>query len=95
MNLVWSAQARTDLDEIWLYVAQDRIDAADRLIDRLVDAVRPLADFPRMGMSRSELAPDLRAITNGAYVIFYRALSGGVRVERVLHGRRDITAEAF
>jgi toxin ParE1/3/4 len=93
--ITWSRQARDDLDEIWLYVALDSMDAADRLIDRLTDAVRPLQSFPTMGMARPEFAQDVRAVVSGNYVIFYRMTPRGVRIDRVMDGRRDITAEDF
>jgi toxin ParE1/3/4 len=65
------------------------------LIDLLVDTVSPLEAFPLMGVERSELAPGLRAVTSRNYILFYRDLPGRVRVERVLHGRRDIDAIYF
>jgi len=61
----------------------------------LVDAVRLLEDFPLMGVARPELAEGLRAVRSGSYILFYRPTSRGVRIERVLHGRRDITADYF
>lgn len=94
-RIVWSAAARNDLDEIWLYVAQDNLETADTLVDRLTEIARPLADFPQMGVARTELADGLRSLTVGSYVLFYSAQRATIRIERVLHGRRDITAALF
>ncbi len=94
-QVAWSEAAKADLDEIWLYVAQDSIDAADRLIEALVGIAEPLKDFPLMGFDRSELSPHLRALRTGNYILFYRSLPGKTRIERVLHTRRDITADYF
>jgi len=33
-RIVRTTLARADLRDIWLYIAQDNIDAADRLLDR-------------------------------------------------------------
>jgi toxin ParE1/3/4 len=87
--------ARSDLDEIWLYVAKDSPRAADALIDQLVETARPLPTFPRMGVARPELGPSLRSLPVGSYVLFYRTDLGGVRVVRVLHGHRDIGPQLF
>ncbi len=92
---VWSTAAKDDLDDIWLFVAQDSLEAADRLVDQLVQTALPLADFPLMGVARPELAEGLRSLPTGSYVLFYSVRAGAIRVERVLQGRRDITAELF
>ena len=41
---------------------------------------------------RDELAEGLRSFAVGRYVIFYRPISEGVEIVRVLHGSRDIDA---
>lgn len=91
----WSKLAQNDLDEIWFYVAQDSRNAADALVDQIVETARPLTLFPHIGAARPELGQALRALPVGSYVLFYRSDERGVRVERVLHGRRDIRPELF
>ncbi len=83
-------QAEQDLDEIWLTIAEDSPDAADRMIDRLTDSFMLLAGQPLMGRERPELVPNLRSFPVGSYVIFYRPAPDGVAIARVLHGSRDI-----
>lgn len=48
-----------------------------------------------MGRLRGELATGLRSFPVGRYVIFYRALSNGIEIVRVLHGARDLSADGF
>jgi plasmid stabilization system protein ParE len=38
-------QARADLDEIWLYIAEDNIPAADRFLDTLHDPKPPGREY--------------------------------------------------
>nr|WP_245463178.1 MULTISPECIES: type II toxin-antitoxin system RelE/ParE family toxin [unclassified Mesorhizobium] len=45
---------------------------------------------PRGGAPRSELWPALRSVAFQRYVIFYTVEDDDVRVERILHGSRDI-----
>ena len=85
-----SEAAREDLDAIWLYIAQDDPDAADRFIQTLVSRFPMLASMPGMGRLREELSPSLRSFPVGNYVIFYRPMEGGVEIARVLHGARDL-----
>jgi len=49
-----------------------------------------LLGFPKSGRARPELAPDLRSKPHGRYVIFYTPGRKSVRIERILHGARDI-----
>lgn len=45
--------AEADLDDIWWHIAQDNPEAADRLLDRIEEKCRALAQFPEMGISRA------------------------------------------
>ena len=85
-------QAEQDLDEIWLTIAEDSPNAADRMIDRLTDSFVLLAGQPLIGRERPELALNLRSFPVSSYVIFYRPITNGVGIARVLHGSRDIDA---
>jgi len=81
--------ARSDLDEIWLYIAQDNLDAADKFIRAIVSRFPKLAAMPLIGRQREELSPKLRSFPVARYVIFYRPIENGVEIVRVLHGARD------
>jgi toxin ParE1/3/4 len=85
-----SPEAENDLDEIWWYIAQDKPDSADKLLDDIEEASRKLVRFPNMGRSRDELHPGLKSFPVGMYLIFYMPISGGINIVRVLHGMRDI-----
>ena len=85
-----SDEARADLDEIWLYIAQDDPDAADKFIRAIVSRFPKFAAMPYLGRSREELSPRLRSFPVGRYVIFYRPMEKGVEIARVLDGARDL-----
>ena len=84
--------AETDILEIWDYIADDSLAAADRWVDHLDKQFRVLATQPMMGRARDELAPGVRSVPFGRYVVFYVPLDDGIDVVRVLHGARDIDA---
>ena len=84
--------AEADILEIWDYIADDSLAAADRWVDRLDEQFRMLAAQPMMGRAREELAPGVRSFPFGRYVVFYMPLNDGIDVVRVLHGARDIDA---
>ena len=89
-RVVRSRQAKRDLVQIWVHVAEDSIRAADALIDLLDDKARMLAEWPTAGPARPELAPSLRSYPVGQYLIFYRPSKGGIEVVRVVHGHRNL-----
>ena len=84
--------ANNDLLEIWLYIAEDNFDAADKWIDTLNKKCKQIAANPLIGRFRKELAPDIRSFPVGNYILFYKAIDDGILLIRVLHGNRDIGA---
>lgn len=47
---------------------------------------------PAAAPLRNELGDGIRMVTLGRYLIFYTAGDENVRIERILHGARDISA---
>ena len=89
-EVVLSELAAADLTDIWVFVAQDNAEAADRVVDQLHEKCRFLANSSKAGRQRPELDPSIRSFPVGNYLIFYRESAIGIEVARVLHGRRDI-----
>lgn len=85
-----SRLADNDLYEIGLYIARDNPAAADALLVEIGQTSQRLAVFPDSGRKRDDLMRGLRSAPVGNYVIFYRPISGGIEVVRVLHGARDV-----
>jgi len=84
-----SDRATADLDEIWLYIALDDPEAADKFVATFTSQFSRLASMPLLRRSREELLPGLRSLPLGRYVIFYRTTERGIEITRVLHGARD------
>jgi toxin ParE1/3/4 len=82
--------AEQDLVEIWYFIAQDDLAAADRLVDLLEEKYKLLADSPHMGPTRPDIAKELRYHPVGTYLLLYRVISGGIELVRVVHGARDL-----
>jgi toxin ParE1/3/4 len=85
--------AKQDRIEIWLYIANDSISAADKVIEDILAVSRRLGEFPESARSRPDLGPDIHAAPLGSYMIFYRLEPQTVRVLRILHAARDITPD--
>ena len=47
--------AYDDIDEAWEYIADDSISAADRVRDKIFEAIEALVPFPHQGHRRTDL----------------------------------------
>ena len=89
-SVIKNPQARSDLKQIWHYIADDNRQRANVFLCTLDDKMKSLAQSPFVGRKRDELMPNLRSFPVGHYVIFYLPNRDGIEVVRVLHGARDI-----
>jgi plasmid stabilization system protein ParE len=82
--------ANADLNEIWEYVAEDNLDAADRLINEFHSAIGNLVLFPRSGHTREDLTSrPIRFQLVREYLIAYVPDVEPLVVLAFLHGRRN------
>ncbi len=82
--------AEQDLQDVWLYIAQDNTRAADKLLDRIEVQCELLANHPQLGPARDDIAKGLRYQPLANYLILYRVIAQGVEIVRVVHGARNI-----
>jgi toxin ParE1/3/4 len=85
-----TSSASADLDDIWLFIAQDDPETADRFHDLLLSKFLALGKQPLIGRPRDDLRPDIRSFPVGNYIIFYRDQPAFVEIVRVLHAARDL-----
>ena len=96
----YSPESRRDLDDIWDYIVSElqNHSAAERVINRIIDAVDPLKNFAEMGTPLSSIADigtDYRFLVSGNYMVFYRVQGNDVYIDRVLYGRSDYMSVLF
>jgi toxin ParE1/3/4 len=82
--------AEQDLQDIWLYIAQDNPRAGDKLLNRIEVQCELLANHPQLGPARDDIAKGLRYHPLANYLILYRTIAHGVEIVRVAHGARNI-----
>jgi len=92
-DFFYSPEARRDLLEIWEFIAQDNLDAADRVEREIEQAVTMLAGNPRLGHTRRDLtSKPVRFWPIYSYLIIYDPESQPLEVVRILSGYRDVAA---
>jgi len=85
-RVVWSDEARENLQAIQSYIAGFNLGASRRLALRLVDSTESLAAFTDRGRL---IRPSVRELTHvSPYVVRYVVLPGEVRIMWIRHSAR-------
>ncbi|TPM38311.1 type II toxin-antitoxin system RelE/ParE family toxin [Mesorhizobium sp. B2-3-4] len=88
-------QAVDDLEDIGDYIASHDPRAAVRLVDVLESRWDLLTLHPFSGAPRDDIAPGVRHIVVSNYLTLYRVGGDAIEIIRVLHGRRNVDADAL
>lgn len=84
-------EAHQDIEDIWDYIAEDSMAAADRVVARIYDAIELLPEMPRLGRPRPEWTnKPVRFLVVDNYHVVYVPASRPIVVLAILHGARDI-----
>ena len=78
------------MEDIWCYIAEHNLDAAESLMSKFRLRFASLARTPGIGRRRTDLRPDLRSLAVGNYVVFYRELEPSIEIVRVLYGAMNL-----
>ena len=90
MRCVFSPLAERDLEEIGDHIARDNPRRAVTFIKDIRKRCAAIAVNPAAASVRAELGPVIRMVPLGRYLTFYTVESEIVRIERILHGARDL-----
>lgn len=86
-EIVWTDNARQDLDDIAAFIALDKPKAAEYVVRRIVEAVAGLSFYPRIGRAgRNEDTREL-VISGTPYMAVYR-LRERFEILAIYHGAR-------
>lgn len=86
-----TSPAKDDLKQIALYTKQTWSPGqAKKYRQELRGILRKLAQTPKLGHLRKEIAPGLRSFRAGAHIVFFIESKSGIIIVRILHPSRDI-----
>jgi toxin ParE1/3/4 len=85
-----SAEARSDLDGIWNYIAErSSAETATGFLQKFHASFRSIASSPSVGVAMPDFQPSgIRKFFMGKFLIYYLASRGKISILRVLHGKR-------
>jgi toxin ParE1/3/4 len=92
-QIIWTAPALSDLDDIAEYIALDKVEAARRLVKQVFKNVGELEHFPELGRKPPEFENSTyREIIVNPCRIFYRAddQNDNVYILYVMRGERQL-----
>ncbi len=92
---MWTAAARNDLLEDYIYIARDNPLAAERFVFDIEDKIRAFAENGLTGVQRDELEPGARSFVHKDRVIVFLVSDSELKVLRIFHGHQDISSKDF
>lgn len=91
MKVHWTRTAERHLDAIHSYIAQDSLEYARRMVDRLTKRSQQIAIFPFSGRRVPEYDMNqIREVIEGPYRIIYHINRDGIDILAVVHAAMDI-----
>lgn len=92
MKVEWTEPAVSDLKGIRDFIARDSEYYATRFVEKIIEAVEKLKEFPRMGRSVPEAEHEnIRELLLHTYRIIYRVETDRILVLTIIHGSRDLS----
>ena len=90
-KVIYAPEADDDLEAIVDHIARDKPTAARDWLTQIRETCETLATQPGAGEERKGIGvTGCRSFSVGQYVVFFRAIEGGIEVSRVIHGSRDM-----
>ena len=91
VKIIWTELAIEDLKSIHEYISKDSKRYADRFVEKLIERVDQLENFPKSGRVVPEFdLQTIRELIEGNYRIIYKIFPGQVAIVRVHHASRQL-----
>lgn len=88
MRIEWTRPALRDLGEAGAFIASDNQQAAERMADRVREAVEYLQEQPNIGRPGRVAGTRELVVTGTPFIIVYWVRGAAVQVLRLLHHSR-------
>ncbi len=88
-GFVFHPDAFADLEEIWDFIAKDSLEAADRVLAEIYEAIGSLVSFPQVGHLRADLTSrPVRFHPVRELLVAYAFEEKPLIILAIVHGRR-------
>jgi len=89
MHLEWARPALKDIREAGDFIASDSPHAAERMAERIQEAVEYLLEYPNMGRPGRVSGTRELVVSGTPFVVVYRAETTTIQILRILHHARN------
>ena len=91
MKLVYSKEAVSDLTRLREFIAQHETESAERISATLLEAIKNLEAFPRLGhrVSHAPASMPVLDFIAGRYVVRYLLLTERIAILRIWHHKEQ------
>lgn len=91
MTITWTEKATSQLDQIFSYIKVDSPFYAYKTIDRIIEQVEVLSEYPYSGRVVPEYKrEDIREVFYHPYRIIYLIKEDGIEVLSIIHDARQL-----
>jgi len=92
MKIEFSPAVEGDLEAVAGYIARDNPRRALTFVFEIYDEIKAIGRHPLHYQLRPEIGVDARLARVGHYIILFAVSNNTVRIERVVHGARDLSS---
>ena len=90
MQIIFTPEAISDLQEIKLHIQQDNIIAATKATKTIIERIAQLESFPNLGISIENSKTKRKLlIANLPYYTFYKIENSNIKILRIYHTARQ------
>jgi toxin ParE1/3/4 len=89
LRIFWLEKAFTDIEEAYKYILLDNPLAAEKEINKVLEAVKRLPENPAMGKSGRVAKTRELVVAGTPYIVIYRVKNNRLEILRIFHGARQ------
>lgn len=94
MKVVWTKQAKRDIEGIHHFIAADSEFYATEVVDAILRSELRIAEFPTAGSAvRERLRKDFRQVRRYSYRIIYRIRASRIDILTVAHEKQQLSLD--
>ena len=89
MNVRWTETASNQIENVFEHIASDNIDAAVRIVERILAATERAAQLPFSARAGKHSGTRELIVSGTPYIVIYRIREEGIQILRVVHGAQN------
>jgi plasmid stabilization system protein ParE len=89
MDIRWTTEASSNLEQISLRIAEDKPEAALKTVAAIFERIEQLVSFPRRGRIGREKGTRELVLSPLPYIAVYRVRESAIEILHIRHGAQD------